>query len=97
MNVHTWFFGSSSLPIRADSAAEDSHAAEQIKTMLLASKDAALLGAVAAALQGRGSIAAVMTGRQAETAALAEELLKHAQSLDPHNARWHGALAQFYA
>ena len=53
--------------------------------------------AVAAALQVRGAIAASMTGRQAEIAALAEELLRRAQSLDPHNPRWHASLGQFYA
>jgi tetratricopeptide (TPR) repeat protein len=84
-------------PIGVDPSTKDSHQAQQIETMLFASKDTELVGAVASALQGRGAIAASMSGRQAEIAALAEELLKRAQSLDPHNARWHGALAQFYA
>jgi tetratricopeptide (TPR) repeat protein len=85
------------LPIGVDPSKTDSHQAEQIKRVLLASKDAELVGAVASALQGRGAIAASMMGRQAEIAALAEELLKRAQSLDPRNPKWHGMLAQFYA
>jgi tetratricopeptide (TPR) repeat protein len=85
------------LPIGVDPAKMDSHEAEHFKTLVLGSKDTELVVAVASALQGRGAIAASMMGRQAEIAALAEELLKHGQSLDPRNPRWHGMLAQFYA
>jgi tetratricopeptide (TPR) repeat protein len=85
------------LPIGVDPSKADSREAEQAKAVLFASKDADLVGAVAAALQLRGAIAASITGRQAEIAALAEELLKHTQSLQPRNPRWHGTLAQFYA
>ncbi len=85
------------LPIGVDPSQADSLRAGQIKAMLLASKDVELLAAVASALQGRGAIAASMTGRKAEVAGLAEELLKRAQALDSRNPRWHGMLAQFYA
>jgi hypothetical protein len=85
------------LPVGVDPSKTDSRLTERIKAELFASKDAELVVAVASALQVRGAIAASMTGRQAEIAALAEELLKRAQSLDPRNPRWHGVLAQFYA
>jgi hypothetical protein len=84
-------------PVGVDPNKADSRQAKEIKAVLLASKDAELVAAVAAALQARGAIAASMTGRQAETAALAEELLERGQSLEPRNPKWHGMEAQFYA
>jgi hypothetical protein len=75
----------------------DSREAEQIKAMLLASKDVELLEYVASALQGTAGMAAAMVRRQVEIASLVEDLLKRGQSLDPRNPMWHGTLAQFYA
>ena len=85
------------LPVGVDPSMTDSRQTERIRAELLGSKDTELVAAVAAALQVRGAIAASMTGRQAEIAALAEELLRRAQSLDPRNPRWHASLGQFYA
>jgi hypothetical protein len=85
------------LPIAVNPAQPESSRAAEMKQMLLASDDAELVGAVAGALQMRGSIAASLMGRQAEAAALAQELLKWAQSLEPANPKWHSGLAQFYA
>lgn len=68
-----------------------------MKASLLASRDTELLAAVSAGLAGQGAIAAAMTGRVEETAALSDQLLRRAQDLDPRNPKWPAMRAQAYA
>jgi hypothetical protein len=84
-------------PVGVDPAKAHSREVEGMKASLLASRDTELLAAVSAGLAGQGAIAAAMTGRVEETAALSDQLLRRAQDLDPRNPKWPAMRAQAYA
>ncbi len=85
------------LPVKVDAQRASAKPALDAKAKLLASNDAELLGAVAASLSGQGMIAAVMSGRVAETFSLTRSLLVRAAELQPASARWPAALGESYA
>ena len=84
------------LPTGVDPTVAASAEAERYKAMLLASKDVELVVNAAGQLEMRGAMAAMVTNRREETAALAETLFQRAISLEPQKAQWHGALAGHY-
>ncbi len=85
------------LPIAVDPNRAAATDVEKLRAALLASRDAELLGTVAAALAGQGMIAAAGTGRAEEVAALSERLIARAKQIDPKNTKWDFMLGQSYA
>jgi hypothetical protein len=84
-------------PVQADVNVATGKDAEELKAKLLASDDAELLIGVARTMLREGSVAAALTHRRDENEALAEQLLRRAQQIEPKNARVHVTIAGFYA